>query len=197
MVCTKSEFHIFVKKPVQSAVVSDRVSIYKPIATVDQNVLEFVVPSDNESYIDLNNNLMVEGKLTKLDGTEFDNTDFTGVVNNLLHSLFSQCSITLNGTSVTPSKDLYHYRSYLETLLTYGTHAAKTHLTTSFWYVDTGNVLGVADPSAAVEANTSTGFKIRYNLMMQSKELELFGKLHADIFNVPTLLIPGVRFKFK
>ena len=81
----------------QSAVVSDRVSIYKPIAAVDQNVLEFVVPCDNESYIDLNIKLMVKGKLTKLDGTEFDNTDFTGVVNNLLHSPFSQCSITLKG----------------------------------------------------------------------------------------------------
>ena len=162
----------------QSTVVSDRVTLYKPIAAVDQNVLAFVVPSDNESYIDLNIKLRVKGKLTKLDGTEFDNTDFTGVVNSLLHSLFSQCSITLNGTSVTPWKDLYHYRSYLETLLTYGTDAAKTYLTTGFWYVDSENVLGVADPAAAVDANTNTGFKTRYNLMMQSKELELFGKLH-------------------
>ena len=195
--CTKPEFYIFVKQPVQSAVVSDRVSIYKPIAALDKNVLEFVVPSDNESYIDLNIKLMVEGKLTKLDGTEFDNTDYTGVVNNLLHSHFSQCSITLNGTSMTPSKDFYHYRSYLETLLTYGTDAARTHLTTGFWYVDTGNVLGVADPAAAVDANTNTRFKTRYNLMMQSKELELFGKLHSDIFNVPTLLIPGVQIQVK
>ena len=195
--CTKSEFDIFVKKPVQSAVISDRVCIYKPIASVDQNVLEFVIPSDNESYIDLNVKLMIKGKLTKLDGTEFDQTDFTGVVNNLLHSLFSQCSITLNGTSVTASKDLYHYRSYLETLLTYGTDAAKTHLTTGFWYVDTGNVLGVADPKAAADANTNMGFNTRYNLMMQSKELELFGNIHADIFNVSTLLIPGVQIHVK
>ena len=33
--------------------------------------------------------------------------------------------------------------------------------------------------------------------MMQSKELEMFGKLHADIFNVPTLLIPGVQIQVK
>ena len=73
-------------------------------------------------------------------------------------------------------------------LLTCGTDAAKTHLTTGFWYVDTGNVLGVADPAAAVDTNTNTVFKTRYNLMMQSKELELFGKLHADIFNVPNIV---------
>ena len=44
--------------------------------------------------------------------------------------------------------------------------------------MDTGNVLGVADPAAAVEGNKNTGFKTRYNLMIQSKELDLFGKLH-------------------
>ena len=98
---------------------------------------------------------------------------------------------------MTPSKDLYHYRSYLETLLTYGMGAAKTHLTTGFWYVHTGNVLGVAEPSAAEDVNTNTGLKTRYNLMMQSKELEVFGKLHADIFNVPTLLIPEVQIQVK
>ena len=102
--CTKSEFDTFVKTPVQSAVVSDSVSIYKPIAAVDQNVLEFVAPSDNESYIDLNIKLMIKGKLTKLEGSEFDQNDFTGVVNHLLHSLFSQCNITLNGTTVTHQK---------------------------------------------------------------------------------------------
>ena len=67
--CRKSEFDIFVKKPVQNAVVSDRASTYKPIAAVDQNVLEFVIPSDNESYMELHIKLMVRGKLTKLDST--------------------------------------------------------------------------------------------------------------------------------
>ena len=33
--------------------------------------------------------------------------------------------------------------------------------------------------------------------MMQNKELEVFGKLHSDIFNVPTLLIPGVHIQVK
>ena len=193
----KSEFDIFAKKPVQSAILGTRVIQYKPIAPVDQDVLEFIIPSDNEHYIDLNISLMIKGKLTKIDGTEFDNTDFTGVINNLLHSLFSQCSITLNGTSVTPSKDLYHYRSYLETLLTYGNDAARTHLTNCFWYVDTGNVLGVADPNAAGDQNTNKGFNNRYNLIKQSKTLELCGKLHADLFNVSTLLIPGVQIQIK
>ena len=140
---------------------------------------------------------MIKGELTMFDGTEFDNTDFTRVVNDLMCSLLSQCSNSMNGTSATSSKDIYHYSSYLETLLTYGTDAAKTNLTTGFRYVDMGKVLGVGNPKAAEDQNTSTGFKNRYNLMMQSKEPEIFGKLRVDIFNVPALLIPGVQIHVK
>jgi len=47
-----SEFDIFAHKPVQSAILGTDVIHYKPIATVDQNDLEFLIPSDTETYID-------------------------------------------------------------------------------------------------------------------------------------------------
>ena len=53
-------------------------------------------------------------------------------------------------TTLTTKKILY-----LETLFTYRTDAAKTHLTTGIWYSDTCKVLGVADPRAAGEVNTT------------------------------------------
>ena len=43
------------------------------------------------------------------DGKDLDSTDFTATANNLLHSLFTQCSITLNGT-ITSTSGLYQYR---------------------------------------------------------------------------------------
>ena len=81
--------------------------------------------------------------------------------------------------------------------MTYGHDAAKTHLTTCFWYLDTGNMLAVEDPKGTVDANTNTGFTLRYQLLKDSKEVELYGKIHADIFNVSTLLIPGVQIQVK
>jgi hypothetical protein len=51
---TKSEFDIFEKKPVQGAVLWSRVTHYKPIAPVDQSDLEYVIPGDSETYVDLN-----------------------------------------------------------------------------------------------------------------------------------------------
>ena len=108
--------------------------------------LEFLKPAKNDRYIDTNIKLLVRGKLTKANGTDLDETDFTGVSNNLLHFLFCQCTIALNGETVTPASDYYNYRAYLETILTYGVDAAIPHLTKGFWYLDDGELL-LCDPT--------------------------------------------------
>jgi hypothetical protein len=135
-VSVSSEFDIFATKPVQTSTLDTTETAYKPIASIDQSDLEFLIPADYDTYIDLNIHLLIRGKLTKADGTELDSTDYTAVTNNLLHSLFSQCNITLNGVTITPAAGLYPYRAYLETLLTYGSDAAASHLTNAFWYLD-------------------------------------------------------------
>ena len=124
-----TEFDIFAPKPIQSAVLETTDTVYKPLASLNQDDLEFFIPADPETYIDLDIKVFVKGQLLKPDGTVVDNTDFTAGTNNFLHSLFSQCSISLNGTPITHATDLYNYRAYLKTLLTYGSDAATTHLT--------------------------------------------------------------------
>ena len=67
-------------------------------------------------------------------------------------------------------------QDYLETLLTYGSDAALSHLTTahySYWYKDDGNTLP-CDPTK-VEESTNTGFIARWNTQKQSKEIEMHG----------------------
>ena len=115
--------------------------MYKPIASVDQSDLEFLIPADNETYIDPDLKVYVRGKLTKIYGTALDENDFTLVTNNLLHSLFTQCTVSLNGTTITQSTELYNYRSLLETVLTYGNNAATTHLRNAMWIMDDGNMV--------------------------------------------------------
>jgi hypothetical protein len=102
----------------------------------------------------MNIKLYVRGKLTTSDVKDLDSTDFTATANNLLHSLFTQCSITLNWTTITPTSELYQYRSYLETLLTYGRDAATSHLTNSFWYL-ASCYLQACDPTVGDPTNTA------------------------------------------
>ena len=84
----------------------------KPIATVDQNDLQFLVPGDNETYIDQDIKLYVRGKIIGADGKDLDNSDFTAGTNNFLNSLFSQCSICLNGVNITPVSELYTWKHF-------------------------------------------------------------------------------------
>ena len=94
------EFDIFALKPVQSAILGTDVVHSKPIATVDQNDLEFFIPGDSETYIDQDIKLYVRGKIFGAEGKDLDASDFTAGTNNVLNSLFSQCSISLNGLNI-------------------------------------------------------------------------------------------------
>jgi hypothetical protein len=91
-----TEFDILATRPVQTSTLGTPEIAYKGIASVDQRDLEFLIPTDHDTYIDLNIHLYIPGKLTKADRAELENTDYTAVTNNFLHSLFSQCSFTVN-----------------------------------------------------------------------------------------------------
>ena len=85
-----SEFNIFARKPIQSAVEETIYTIYKPIAFVEQSDLEFLIPADLDTYLELDIKLYVNVQLLKPDGMVLDNTNFTARTNNFLQSLFSQ-----------------------------------------------------------------------------------------------------------
>ena len=148
-----SEFDIFARKPVQESILETLDVVYKPIASVDQSDLEFLIPADNETYIDPDIKVYVRGKLTKIDGSALDENDFTSVTNNFLQSLFSQRTVSLNGTTITQSTEIYNYRSLLETLLTYGNDAATTHLRNAMWIMDDGNMVACEPTSDDVSNN--------------------------------------------
>jgi hypothetical protein len=52
--------------------------------------------------------------------------------------VFSECTIALNGVNIAQSGDLYNFRAYLETILSYGNDAALSHLANSYWYKNVG-----------------------------------------------------------
>jgi hypothetical protein len=53
------------------------------------------------------------------------------------------------------------------------------------------------DPTAAYDDSKNKGFIARWNRLKQSKEIELFGRIHTDLFNIPQHLLSGVKIQFK
>jgi len=63
------------------------------------------MPANNDTYIDLDIKFHVRGKLVSVSGKEFDFTDYTAVINNFLHTLFSQCNVTHNVVTITQARE--------------------------------------------------------------------------------------------
>ena len=108
--------------------------------------------------------------------------------NNWLHSLFSQVDIYLNGT--TPSTNMYPYHAYIETLLSYGSEAKETQLTSQLWYKDTG---GRKDAVNIVDEDVmNRGLVSRRAHVTQSRVVDMMGRLHVDLFLQDRYLLNGV-----
>ena len=76
-----------------------------------------------------------------------------------------------NGVPVTQSHEHYNYRAYLETLLTYGTDAASSHLSNSYWHLDTGD-MQPSDPKATTHTSAANdGFISRWCRLRDSRDV--------------------------
>jgi hypothetical protein len=69
-----------------------------------------------------------------------------------------------------------------------------SHLTNSYWYKDVGDMLH-CNPTNAKSKNT--GFIDRWNRQKQSKEIEMCGRIHSDICNIPKFLLPCLKLQIK
>jgi len=90
----------------------------------------------------------------------------------------------VNGVPVTQSHEYYNYRAYLETLLTYDTDAASSHLSNSYWYLNKGD-MQPSDPTAETHTSaTNDGFIARWSRLSGSRDVQPLGRLHTDLCNV-------------
>jgi hypothetical protein len=196
--CTKSELDLFSVPPTQTSVESGSFVEYHPISSLtDGGPIEFEVSSTGTDYIDYANSyLYVRAKITKSNGTNLADTDKVGPVNNFLHSLFSQVDVTLNGTMITNSTNTYPYRAYIETLLSYGPPAKKSHLTASLFFKDEAGKMDVSDPKAAV-ADGNKGLAKRASFTSESAEVDMIGRNHSDIFFQERYMLNEVNTRIK
>lgn len=199
--CHVSELDLFSSNPMQLSVIDSRENTYSPLSSLDNaSVIQFHIPGSSEYYIDLNNiYLRVKLQILKSDGSTYKETtdpnnpsvvtgdkkiDQCGFINNTLHSLFKTLRVSFNGTIVNEIQN-YHVKSYIDALLNYSNDQQNTSLVTQCFIKDTKDQF---DKLGADNAGLSSR-KYRSD---NSLVFELYGRLNADIFNQPKLLINGV-----
>lgn len=188
----KSELELFSPSAIQTNILRSEEVAYNPVASIDNNTtIEFVSVGGSDTYRDLSSvylRLIVKLQRKKEEAAAKEPKK-AGVVNNLLHSLFRNCVVSLNNVPVTKSDNNYHYKSYISTLLNYGQDSARTHLKSSGWELDDNKFDSLTE---------NNGMKTRIDWFSKNNEngeIELYGKLHSDVFNVSRLLINNVDLK--
>ena len=193
--CLKSELSLFSIPPTQTTIENSNYVQYKPISSLaDGSPIEFSIPGTSE-YIDLAHTLLSLSVTIKLnvkppEDIEAETLKNVGPINNFMHSIFNQVDVFFNQKPVSPPNNAYAYRSYIETLLSYGSVAKKSHLTSVLWYNDTAG--GMDDTGAE-----NKGLVNRRNVIGNEKTIDMVGNLHCDVFNQNRLLLNGVEVRVR
>jgi hypothetical protein len=195
--CTKSELDLFSVPPTQTSIETGSYVEYNPIATISQGTpIEFSITGAGQDYLDLSNTqLYVRAAIVRANNDPTDAGDHVGPINLFLHSLFSEVDITLNDTLVTSSNNTYAYRSYLETILSYGDAAKASQLTSALFYKDTAPHMEDANPHDDNLLNV--GFKKRSALTDEGRVVDMIGGIHSDLFFQERFLPNDINIKIR
>ena len=102
-----------------------------PLGDIAHRPIEFNIVGNND-FIDLNaTTLHVTTKITKADGTAYADKAEVALINNSLHSLFSDIIVTLNETIVEGGEQIYSMKALIGTLFSYSKDTMANQLFSS------------------------------------------------------------------
>ena len=84
------------------------------------------------------------------------------------------------------------FRSYVETLLSFGAEAKKTQLTSQLWYKDTAGHMEGTTVNAG-----NLGLVERRRYLAESRVVDMMGRLHVDLFLQDNFFLNGVDVKIR
>ena len=150
----------------------------------------FQIPSSSELTLLPQTILHSVCKIAQNDGFEIDPSEDFSTVNIFPHSLFSQIDFEIDGVNLSFKDNLYTYKAYLETLLTYGFDSKYSHLTTSHFSKDTADHFDDL-------GDGNNGYAMRKQDVTQGKLFDFCTPLHIDFAHTGRVIPPGVPMKIK
>ena len=194
---THSSLDLFEKPPL--LVTFENVFTQKigPSYSPDGPMFEFEVLGDRNIFIDLQQTRLEivarivqnNGNVLRTHATEAGQQDAPYLVNNPLSSLFSECTMSLNGEKISTTNANFAHKSFIETDFSHGIDAKKTWLACQgYYYKD--NPSGVDGANGRAEDVAE-----RKRIVAASSEFRLFGKIACDFLSCDKHLISGVTIR--
>lgn len=163
-----------------------------PLYSPSGALLEFEVVGDRNNFIDLQR-IYLEVKVRikqsngddlRHDGGDDANSDAPYFVNNILHALFSECTVSANGIQISHANGHYAHKCFIETEFSHGTDAKSTWLQCQGYVYET-------NPALVDGAHVT----YRKEAVRESTQLQLYGKLPVDFFSCDKHLINDVSLR--
>jgi len=167
---------------------------YHPLNSVTDRTapISFFIQGNDVQYLDFaESKLYLRCKIQKENGDALTAVVDPAVItyapiNNFLHSIFDKVTVHLNEVEITSKGSHYPYRAYIESFLGYSRGYKKS--------------IGEAAMLTKTDSETSTtdpGWVKRKDKVESSKEFEVAGKLHTELFTQPRFLIPGIDVRIQ
>ena len=197
--CMLTEFDYWQPDAMQNCIKGEQEVDFQPVGPLQRFApIEFFLPPTDRLYYDLNSSkLELKIKIVKGDKTDYKNTEKkVSVVNNLLHSLFSNVDLELGNTPVTEPNNLYGYRAYIEKLLSFDNDMVTIRGSLEGLLFDTAGQFN-AKSNGQGGANDNKAYTKRIEAFNDSATVTLIGRPHLDMFHQPLDILAGCSVKLR
>lgn len=193
--CTLAELDLFSAPMTQLSIEDKKYQECQPLSALNDNSpIEFFIPGDGEKYLDLNDTMLhLRVKITERDGSNIPPDAGVALINYPLNTIFSQCDVILGDRLISQSSATHPYRAMIETLLNFSEDTLKSQFSAGLFYKDTAGDMD----SIVISNGPNKGIKQRAVFTAESREVDLLGPLHADIFFCERLLLNSVDLRIK
>ena len=193
-----------------------------PVTALQLNgPLEFVLAPSSEHYTDLQKTILyLKCKIMLKDGNQIVrkaegdagfNKTLVAPICYFHATQFKGVEVFLNSVPVTHLDNLYPYRAYLETLLTFGSESKEGQLQSALFCKDEGDhnwiEAGLAKTPPDGEDNPrwsyikleikNPGARERFQRTKYSRAFETFGRIHNELFTQGKLLPGGCELRIR
>ena len=226
-VCGMDSLELFQVPPTNITLEDNKWIEYYPVSSTlssDTAPIEFEIKGQGDEYVDLSQTyVQMLVKFTQDNGTNLDEDDPSSPINNILHSLFSEIDLSLNGKVITPGTDTYPYKAYLEKLLSYEPETLNTQMKAcSMWEKDTPGYMDDVELKPAVwtaqefnivgqkvsitknledpefpRGSRNEGMRKRHRITENGREILLLDRLHLDLFQQEKFIPNGVDIRLR
>ncbi len=187
----------FQAEPVEKGIVARKSCLTRALTISDKGPLYVHLPPEDVTFVDPKTfRLRANLKVKKKDGGNWvdltaDDVTKVAPVNMFSKALFKNVDVFIQAQPITRIATAAHgYKSYIETLCSYGKDAAKGHLRTSYYEADVPGKMDVVGTGNAA-------FAKRHKFIALSREIIVDEPIQTELSTLSKLIPSHVTIDFK